>query len=183
MGSGGMIVMDRTPAWSISQVLHAFPDGRILRQVFHLSQGHTADVRDSRRHLQGKATLEQLDLLEELALVVRDSTMCGLGQSAPNPVLSTIRYFRHEYEEHIIESAAAPSSARTCRAPCQTAARWARRPGATWPISGAENTIRPTPLSVRPTRSRRCAPACVITRAKAGVGPDRRAATPSPSAH
>ena len=50
---------------------------------------------------KGQATLESLDLLEELAYVVRDTTMCGLGQSAPNPVLSTLKYFRHEYEVHI----------------------------------------------------------------------------------
>ena len=46
----------------------------------------------------GKGTLEQLDLLEELAIAVKDTTMCGLGQTASNPVLSTLRYFRHEYE-------------------------------------------------------------------------------------
>jgi len=43
---------------------------------------------------KGEGTLEQLDLLEELAQVVKDTTMCGLGQTAPNPVLSTLRYFR-----------------------------------------------------------------------------------------
>ncbi|MBU0719155.1 MAG: FAD-dependent oxidoreductase, partial [Planctomycetes bacterium] len=50
---------------------------------------------------KGKGTLAHLDLLEELALVVQDTTMCGLGQTASNPVLSTLRYFRDEYEEHI----------------------------------------------------------------------------------
>jgi ferredoxin len=49
----------------------------------------------------GKGTVAELDLLEELANVVRDTTMCGLGNTAPNPVLSTIRYFRDEYLEHI----------------------------------------------------------------------------------
>jgi NADH-quinone oxidoreductase subunit F len=44
-----------------------------------------------------------LDLLAELAEVVKDTTMCGLGQTAPNPVLSTLRYFRHEYERHIVQ--------------------------------------------------------------------------------
>jgi ferredoxin len=50
---------------------------------------------------EGNGTLDQLDLLEELAQVVKDTTMCGLGQTAPNPVLSTMRYFREEYLEHI----------------------------------------------------------------------------------
>jgi ferredoxin len=50
---------------------------------------------------RGKGTVAQLELLEELANVVRDTTMCGLGQTAPNPVLSTIRYYRDEYMKHI----------------------------------------------------------------------------------
>jgi len=46
-----------------------------------------------------------LDLLEELAQAIKDTTMCGLGQSAPNPVLTTLRYFREEYEAHILHKA------------------------------------------------------------------------------
>ena len=51
---------------------------------------------------EGKGTVEQLDLLEELAEAVRDTTMCGLGQTAANPVLSTLRYFREEYVDHVV---------------------------------------------------------------------------------
>jgi Na+-translocating ferredoxin:NAD+ oxidoreductase RNF subunit RnfB len=49
----------------------------------------------------GRGTLDQLDLLEELAITVKDTTMCGLGQTASNPVLSTLLYFRDEYVEHL----------------------------------------------------------------------------------
>ena len=49
----------------------------------------------------GKGTTDEMDLLEELALVVKDTTMCGLGQTASNPVLSTLSCFREEYLEHI----------------------------------------------------------------------------------
>ena len=49
----------------------------------------------------GRGTPAHLDLLEELARVVKDTAMCGLGQTAPNPVLSTLRYFRDEYMAHI----------------------------------------------------------------------------------
>ncbi len=52
---------------------------------------------------EGRGTLDHLQLLEELAVVVKDTSMCGLGQSAANPVLSTLRYFRHEYERHIVD--------------------------------------------------------------------------------
>lgn len=69
---------------------------------------------------KGEATLKHLDLLEELAEVVKDTTMCGLGQSASNPVLSTLRYFREEYIEHIVHKRC---SAGVCKelvgAPCQ----------------------------------------------------------------
>ncbi|MBT7617239.1 MAG: FAD-dependent oxidoreductase, partial [Calditrichaeota bacterium] len=70
----------------------------------------------------GNGTLEHIDLLEELAHVVADTTMCGLGQTASNPVLSTLKYFRDEYIEHIIEK---KCRAGVCKdlvgAPCQSA--------------------------------------------------------------
>ena len=58
-------------------------------------------MRSSMTSPRAEGRLEQLDLLEELAHVVKDTSMCGLGQTAPNPVLSTLRYFRDEYLEHI----------------------------------------------------------------------------------
>lgn len=52
---------------------------------------------------KGKGTLEDLDRLEELAYAIKTSAMCGLGQTAPNPVLSTLRYFRDEYVAHVVD--------------------------------------------------------------------------------
>jgi NADH-quinone oxidoreductase subunit F len=49
----------------------------------------------------GKAGMSDIDLLEELALHIKRSSLCGLGKTAPNPVLTTLKYFRHEYEEHV----------------------------------------------------------------------------------
>ena len=49
----------------------------------------------------GTATLEDLDKMEELCYYIKENSLCGLGQTAPNPVLSTLRYFREEYETHI----------------------------------------------------------------------------------
>ena len=51
----------------------------------------------------GKGTMQDLDELEELAYYIKDNALCGLGQTAPNPVLSTLRYFRDEYIAHIEE--------------------------------------------------------------------------------
>lgn len=55
------------------------------------------------RMTRGEATMEDLELLEELCDMVKNTSLCGLGQTAPNPVISTLRYFRKEYEAHIIE--------------------------------------------------------------------------------
>ena len=52
---------------------------------------------------KGQGTMEDLDKLEELCYYIKDNSLCGLGQTAPNPVLSTLRYFRDEYEAHIKE--------------------------------------------------------------------------------
>ena len=50
---------------------------------------------------QGKGTMADLDKMEQLCYYIKDNALCGLGQTAPNPVLSTLRYFRHEYEAHV----------------------------------------------------------------------------------
>jgi NADH:ubiquinone oxidoreductase subunit F (NADH-binding) len=54
-----------------------------------------------RRMTEGQATMADLALLEDLAPLLRDTSLCGLGQTAPNPVVSTLRYFRDEYLAHI----------------------------------------------------------------------------------
>ena len=55
------------------------------------------------RITEGKGTMRDLDRLEELCHYIKDNSLCGLGQTAPNPVLSTLRYFRDEYEAHVKE--------------------------------------------------------------------------------
>jgi len=102
MGSGGMIVMDEdTCMVDVARYFLEFlcdescgkctPCREGLKQMLEIVQGVT----------EGEATPEKLDLLEELAEVVRDTSLCGLGQTAPNPVLSTVKYFTEEYREHI----------------------------------------------------------------------------------
>ncbi|MDP6495313.1 MAG: NADH-ubiquinone oxidoreductase-F iron-sulfur binding region domain-containing protein, partial [Dehalococcoidia bacterium] len=102
MGSGGLIVMDETSC--MVDVARYF-----LSFLMEESCGKCTPCREGilRMHeiltdiTEGVGTLEQLDLLEELALVVKDASLCALGGTAPNPVLSTLRYFRDEYEAHI----------------------------------------------------------------------------------
>ena len=52
---------------------------------------------------KGQATLEDIDKMEELCYYIKDNSLCGLGQTAPNPVLSTLKYFRDEYVSHVVD--------------------------------------------------------------------------------
>lgn len=104
MGSGGLIVMDDTTC--MVDIARFFLDFTVEE-----SCGKCTPCRVGTKRLmelldkitQGKATMEDLDKIEELAAFIKDNSLCGLGQTAPNPVLSTMRYFRNEYEEHIKE--------------------------------------------------------------------------------
>lgn len=104
MGSGGLIVMDESSCM-VDIALY------FLGFLMEESCGKCTPCREGilRMHeiltdiTEGNVPLEQLDLLEDLALVVKDASLCGLGATAPNPVLTTLRYFRDEYEAHIID--------------------------------------------------------------------------------
>ncbi|TET69269.1 MAG: FAD-dependent oxidoreductase, partial [Candidatus Zixiibacteriota bacterium] len=123
MGSGGMIVMDENTCMvDVARYFMKFLKDESCGKCFTCRKGTQRMYEILDDVSRGKGTLEQLDLLEELALVVKDTTMCGLGQSAPNPVLSTLRYFREEYERHLIQKRC---DAFVCKelvgAPCQSA--------------------------------------------------------------
>ncbi len=123
MGSGGMIVMDEdTCMVDVAKYFMHFLKDESCGKCFTCRKGTQRMYEILDAVTKGKATFEDLDLLEELAHVVADTTMCGLGQSAPNPVLSTLRYFREEYERHIVEKRC---DALVCKelvgAPCQSA--------------------------------------------------------------
>jgi len=102
MGSGGMIVMDdHTCIVDVAKYFMGFLKDESCGTCFTCRKGTQRMFEILDDIIQGRGTPEQLDLLEELARVVKDTTMCGLGQTASNPVLSTLRYFRDEYLEHI----------------------------------------------------------------------------------
>jgi NADH-quinone oxidoreductase subunit F len=104
MGSGGMIVMDaHTCMVDVAKYFMAFLKDESCGKCYVCRKGtqRMHEILDDIS--KGKGAVEQLDTLEELALVVKDASMCGLGQTAPNPVLSTLRYFRDEYLKHIQE--------------------------------------------------------------------------------
>ena len=103
MGSGGMIVMDeKTCMVDVAKYFMNFLKDESCGKCFTCRKGIQRMYELTEDISEGKGTLEQLDLLEELATAVKDTTMCGLGQTASNPILSTLRYFRDEYVEHIV---------------------------------------------------------------------------------
>jgi NADH-quinone oxidoreductase subunit F len=102
MGSGGMIVMDENTCMvDVAKYFTNFLRDESCGKCFTCRKGIQRMYEILEDICQGKGTPDDLALLEELASVVRDTTMCGLGHGAPNPVLSTLRYFRDEYETHI----------------------------------------------------------------------------------
>jgi len=102
MGSGGMIVMDeKTCMVDVAKYFMDFLKDESCGKCFTCRKGIQRMHEILEDISEGKGTPDQLDLLAELAITVQDTTMCGLGQTASNPVLSTLRYFRQEYLEHI----------------------------------------------------------------------------------
>jgi NADH-quinone oxidoreductase subunit F len=104
MGSGGMVIMDEDSCMvDVARFFLEFccdescgkcPPCRVgTKQMLGLLEKIT----------RGEGQLSDLTLLEDLCVTVKDASLCGLGQTAPNPVLTTLRYFRHEYEQHIRE--------------------------------------------------------------------------------
>jgi len=102
MGSGGMIVMDEaTCIVDIARFFLAFVQSESCGKCVPCRIGTRRMLEILTRITQGEGREEDLDTLERMALTIKDSSLCGLGQTAPNPVLSTIRYFRDEYLAHI----------------------------------------------------------------------------------
>jgi NADH-quinone oxidoreductase subunit F len=121
MGSGGMIVMDENTCMvDVAKYFLSFLHDESCGKCLSCRKGIQKMLEIVTDITEGKGRLEDLETLEELAQVVKDVSMCGLGQTAPNPVLGTLRYFRDEYVEHIVKKRC---RAGVCKelvsAPCQ----------------------------------------------------------------
>ncbi|MBR4425342.1 MAG: 4Fe-4S binding protein, partial [Oscillospiraceae bacterium] len=114
MGSGGMVVMDEdTCMVGIAKFFLDFTTRESCGKCVHCRIGTKRLGEILNRIVSGEGREGDVELLEELCQAVKDGALCGLGQTAPNPVLSTIRYFRSEYEAHIREHRC---PAKECRA-------------------------------------------------------------------
>jgi NADH:ubiquinone oxidoreductase subunit F (NADH-binding)/(2Fe-2S) ferredoxin/NAD-dependent dihydropyrimidine dehydrogenase PreA subunit len=102
MGSGGLIVMDEeTCMVEVARYFLAFTQDESCGKCVPCRIGTKRMLERLTAICEGRGNLEDIDFLEEIALTIKDSALCGLGQTAPNPVLTTIRYFRDEYIAHI----------------------------------------------------------------------------------
>jgi NADH-quinone oxidoreductase subunit F len=113
MGSGGMVVMDETSCMvDIAKFFLDFTQKESCGKCTFCRVGTLRMLEILERITAGEGRMEDLELLEELAVKIKETSLCGLGQTAPNPVLTTLRYFREEYEAHVAEHRC---PARTCK--------------------------------------------------------------------
>lgn len=103
VGSGGLIVLDETTCMvDLARYFLNFTQLESCGKCTFCRIGTKRMLEILERITEGEGKVSDIDLLENLATQIKQASLCGLGQSAPNPVLTTIKYFREEYEEHII---------------------------------------------------------------------------------
>ena len=102
MGSGGLIVMDEDNCMvDIAKFFLEFTVDESCGKCTPCRVGTRRLLEMLTKITKGQATMEDIDKMEQLCYAIKESSLCGLGQTAPNPVLSTLRYFRDEYEAHV----------------------------------------------------------------------------------
>lgn len=104
MGSGGMIAMDETTCMvDIARYFLDFTQKESCGKCVQCRLGTKRILEILERICKGEGRPGDIDLLEEICAVVKDGSLCGLGMGAPNPILTTLKYFREEYEAHIYD--------------------------------------------------------------------------------
>ena len=102
MGSGGMVVMDDDNCMvDVARYFIEFTHAESCGKCVPCRVGLDKALRILNQFTQGKGSEEDLGTLDQLGRMIRDTSLCGLGQTAPNPVLTTMRHFRHEFEDHL----------------------------------------------------------------------------------
>jgi NADH-quinone oxidoreductase subunit F len=103
MGSGGMVVMDEDNCMvDVARYFVEFTHSESCGKCVPCRVGLDKTLRLLNLFTRGKAAKADLDRLDEMCRMIRDTSLCGLGQTAPNPLLTTMRHFRHEFEDHIL---------------------------------------------------------------------------------
>ncbi len=103
MGSGGMVVMDEDNCMvDVARYFIEFTHSESCGKCIPCRVGLNKCLRILNRITEGAGTTHHMELLDELSRYIRECSLCGLGQTAPNPVLTTLRHFRNEFEDHIV---------------------------------------------------------------------------------
>jgi len=104
VGSGGLVILDEgTCMVEVARYFMQFTQSESCGKCVLCREGTKRMLEILEKIVNGSGTVEDISLLEELAETVRDGSLCGLGKTAPNPVLSTLRYFRDEYLAHVVD--------------------------------------------------------------------------------
>ncbi len=104
IGSGGMVVMDdNTCMVEVARFFMNFTQNESCGKCVPCREGTKRMLEILERIVSGKGELEDLDVLEELSQTITDTALCGLGKCAAQPVMSTLKFFREEYEQHVVE--------------------------------------------------------------------------------
>ena len=121
MGSGGMVVMDEDNCMvDVARYFVEFTNSESCGKCIPCRVGLNKFLRILNRITLGSGQMDQLERLDELSRYIRDCSLCGLGQTAPNPVLTTMRHFRQEFEDHIVSHrCVAGICAELALAPCE----------------------------------------------------------------
>ncbi|MCF8120454.1 MAG: NADH-quinone oxidoreductase subunit NuoF [Deltaproteobacteria bacterium] len=126
VGSGGMVVMDETTCMvDLAKFFLGFTAEESCGKCTPCREGTQQLLNILERITRGEGRPDDIERLENLSKVIQSASLCGLGQTAPNPVLSTLRYFRHEYEAHIFDKHCPTGickrlSAPPCQSTCPT---------------------------------------------------------------
>jgi NADH-quinone oxidoreductase subunit F len=104
IGSGGLVVMDEdTCMVEMARIFMHFTQSESCGKCVPCREGTKRMLEILEKIVAGKGTMEDLELLDEVAQMVKDASLCGLGKTAPNPVLTMIKYFRDEYLAHVVD--------------------------------------------------------------------------------
>ena len=158
VGSGGLVVMaENTCMVEVARFFMNFTKNESCGKCVPCREGTKNMLKILEKIVAGKGEMEDLDKLEQLALTVKDGSLCGLGKTAPNPVLSTLKYFRDEYVAHIKDH---KCPAGVCTAmkkividpeKCKGCTKCAR----TCPVGAIEGTVK-NPHKIDPSKCIKC---------------------------
>jgi len=158
IGSGGLVIMDEdTCMVEVARFFMNFTQNESCGKCIPCREGTKRMLEILEDIVAGRGTMEQLDMLEELGTAITDTALCGLGKSAALPVLSTLRTFRDEYEEHVLEKKCRTGNCQALRTykidpeKCKGCSKCARN----CPVGAITGEIK-SPYTIDPSKCIKC---------------------------